>query len=217
MFKLFHYCIYRARHNDEPGWVELEGISDPVRVEKGEFITGRHALYSGFYQGASSSRRKSKSTLWRRLKKLEDWGYLNIKSNTKFSRVTVVNYGDLPPTIKQNEQDNQKEKQEDSQKDEQALNNSCTSDEHKQECKEANKVSKRDKGTRGEKKEENGEKKISEEEKQRIERNEAVEAIIEYWNSQSPHSPEAELSGSLEKEISTWLNEETARWIKNKI
>ncbi len=54
-------------------------------VEKGQFITGREVL--------AKDLNKKPITTYKRLKILENLQILNIKSNNKFSLVTVVNYG----------------------------------------------------------------------------------------------------------------------------
>lgn len=81
LLQLFIYCILKANH--KPNRIVFNGKE--MVVGRGQFITGRDAL---------SREIKAKSTTtWKRLKVLENLQILNIKSNNKFSLVTVVNYG----------------------------------------------------------------------------------------------------------------------------
>ena len=115
ILKLWLLCLCKANHCHT--WVHLDGVSDPIEVYPGEFITGRYTLHRDYYPTASD-KNKDPLTVWRWLKKLEQWGNLNIKTNNKYSVIGIVNWG-LYQNIEKSEQGN-----------EQQVNNGRTSGEH---------------------------------------------------------------------------------------
>ena len=81
LLQLFIYCLLKANH-------EAQGIifnGQEIEIKLGQFITGRNAMAKDLKQNPI--------TTYKRLKILENLQILNIKSNNKFSVVTVVNYG----------------------------------------------------------------------------------------------------------------------------
>jgi len=67
-------------------------LNQIVFLEKGQFVTGRESLVREYNKGEKPSERVSENTIWRWLKMFERSGMLNIKSTTKFSVVTVLNW-----------------------------------------------------------------------------------------------------------------------------
>jgi len=55
-------------------------------LERGQLITGRYSL--------AESLNENPNTIYKRLKLLEKLGIINIKSNTKFSLITIIKYGE---------------------------------------------------------------------------------------------------------------------------
>ncbi len=90
MLKLWIHCLMKATHIERE---QLVG-NQMVHLDAGEFVTGRNALFDEFNKGAKKDDYISARTLWRWLKNFEEWGMLSIKSGTKFSVVTVVNWSD---------------------------------------------------------------------------------------------------------------------------
>ncbi len=88
MLKLWILCLLKATHTEHK---QLVG-NQIVVLQKGQFITGRDALFNEFNKGAKSSEVVSAVSLWRWLKKFEEWQMLNIKTTTKYSVVTVFNW-----------------------------------------------------------------------------------------------------------------------------
>ena len=80
MFKVFSWCIMKASHKDHK---QLVGRTT-VNLKRGQFVTGR--------KKASIELNMKESTAWDYLKVLESNESINIKSNSKFSVVTVENY-----------------------------------------------------------------------------------------------------------------------------
>jgi len=115
ILKLWLLCLCKANHSHT--WVHLDGISDPVEVHPGQFITGRYTLHREYYPTAGE-KNKDPLTVWRWLKKLEQWGNVNIKANNKYSVIEVVNW-DLYQNFENSDQEN-----------EQQANNGRTPDEH---------------------------------------------------------------------------------------
>jgi len=89
LWRLWCHCIMRANH--EPTTVTVDRLHEPIQVDRGQFITGRFALHEELYPGKF---RKvcSPSSLWRRLQLLEKLECLTLKSNSRFTLVSVCNY-----------------------------------------------------------------------------------------------------------------------------
>ena len=94
--KLWIYCLLKASHQDGQ---QLVG-NQLVEIKRGQFVTGRKALYRDFNNDIKPSKQISESTLWRMLFTLENAQMLNIKKTNKYSIVTVTNW----ITYQQNEQ-----------------------------------------------------------------------------------------------------------------
>jgi len=90
MLKLWIHCLMKASHS---GHEQLVG-NQMVKIEIGEFVTGRNALADEFNKGAKKAEVISAITLWRWLKNFEEWQMLNIKTTTKYSVVTVSNWSE---------------------------------------------------------------------------------------------------------------------------
>lgn len=84
LWKLWCWCVREAKYTDGSDWLTINtGRGDTeVEIKKGQFIFGRHS--------AARQLRVAESTLWKRIKKLQTLGYLNIESNNKFSVITVI-------------------------------------------------------------------------------------------------------------------------------
>jgi hypothetical protein len=106
LLKLWLLCLLKATH--KPREVVIE--KQVVRLEPGQFVTGRFELEKEYNDGVPNRKKISASTLQRWLRKLETWQMLNIKTYSKFSIVTVSNWTEY-------------------QQDEQQVNNKWTTDE----------------------------------------------------------------------------------------
>lgn len=80
LLQLFIYCLLRANHRPE----RIIFNEAEVILEPGQFITGRDVLAAALNQNPF--------TTYKRLKLLEKLGVLSLKSNNKFTLVTVLNY-----------------------------------------------------------------------------------------------------------------------------
>jgi len=122
LWRLWTLCLMLASHKEH--WVKIDGLSKPIKIGPGQFISGRNAMHRIYYQ---KKRRGDASplTLWRWLGTLQTLGNLNIETNTRFSLITIVNWADYQGSDKKNEQAN-----------EHPVNKQRTSGEHKQEGKE---------------------------------------------------------------------------------
>lgn len=80
LLQLFVYCLLKANHKES----EIIFNGKMQTVKRGSFITGRKSMALELKQNEAST--------YKRLKILENLEFLNIKSNNKFSTVTVVNY-----------------------------------------------------------------------------------------------------------------------------
>lgn len=107
MLKLWLYCLIRANHTETEMMVDKQEI----QLLPGQFVTGRYALADDYNRGAKKRHRVSPDTLWRWLKKFEEWGMLHIKSTNKYSVITIKNWHAYQQTA-------------------QEMHNRCTTDAH---------------------------------------------------------------------------------------
>lgn len=117
LLKLFLLCLCKATH--KPIEVAIPGILNPIKLEPGQFITGRNSLHEDYHQAhlRKNYRRKAAPTaitLYRWLLTLQNMQILNIKTFNKYSIITMLNW-------------------ELYQENEQQMNNRRTTNEHKQE------------------------------------------------------------------------------------
>ena len=81
LLKVWIWCLLKATHDD---YSQMVGLQE-VYLEKGQFVFGRKV--------ASSELKMSESKTYRLIKKLENMQNLNIKTNNKFSVITIENWG----------------------------------------------------------------------------------------------------------------------------
>ncbi len=81
LLKAFIWCLAKATHKERE---EIVGIRC-VKLQKGQFVFGR--------KKAADELGFPESTTWRYIKALQSFGILDIKSNSKFSVVTIINWG----------------------------------------------------------------------------------------------------------------------------
>ena len=80
LFQLFIHCLLSANHKKKT--IIFNG--QPVEIKAGQFITGR-------FQLAGALNQKPK-TVYNRLQILKNLGILDIKTNNKFSTITILKY-----------------------------------------------------------------------------------------------------------------------------
>lgn len=90
LLKLWLHCLLKCTHAE---YEQLIG-NKLVKLEAGQFVTGRIILAEEFNKGATPKNKVSEITLWRKLKNLERFEMLNIKTTNKYSVVTVINWHD---------------------------------------------------------------------------------------------------------------------------
>ena len=81
VLKVWIWCLSKATHE---GYKQVIG-SQVVELEAGQFVFGRKV--------AAVELDMSESMVYRHVKMLETMGNLTIKSNNKFSVITIVNWG----------------------------------------------------------------------------------------------------------------------------
>jgi hypothetical protein len=88
LFKLYCLCLSKASHRHTEVMIE----QTLVRLEPGQFVTGRFDLAGDFHQFKDGFERRSPhpDSVWRWLKKLEKAGKLHIQSTNKYSIVTIL-------------------------------------------------------------------------------------------------------------------------------
>lgn len=80
LLKVWIWCLLKATHDD---YIQMIGLQE-VELEKGQFIFGRKV--------AANELKMSESKTYRLIKKLETMQNLNIKTNNKFSIITIANW-----------------------------------------------------------------------------------------------------------------------------
>lgn len=86
--KLWLLVLMKANH--EPNKFLFNGKE--VSVTSGQFVTGAHVLASEFNEGVPRDKAVAWRSIWRWLKRFENEQMLTIKSNTKYSVITVLHW-----------------------------------------------------------------------------------------------------------------------------
>ena len=97
LLHLFIHCLLKANHKTNTFLFNKQEIT----IERGQFVTGRMEL--------SHELNMNSSLVYRKLKILKNIGILNIKTNNKFSVVTVLKYNTYQDVITTSEQQNEQQ------------------------------------------------------------------------------------------------------------
>lgn len=100
LFRLWVICLTEATHKP---YDQLVG-NQMVRLEQGQFVTGRFDLHGTYNRGLPKKEHVSEYTVWRWLKTLEEGDFLSINSSNKFSVVSITNWGLYQSSEQENEQ-----------------------------------------------------------------------------------------------------------------
>jgi hypothetical protein len=88
LWRLWTWCLLKANHSDRVVLIPKgRGGNAEVQVNKDQFVFGRHS--------AARQLGWNPSTVWKRMKKLERLGFLNINSNNLCSVITIVNIEEM--------------------------------------------------------------------------------------------------------------------------
>lgn len=96
-YKLFDMLTMLAQFDD--GVFQFNG--EEIAVSSGQIVTGRDALAFLYNRGAKPVHQMSSRNLWRMIKNFEKDGMLSIKSTTKYSVITVINYDYYQSSVQQ--------------------------------------------------------------------------------------------------------------------
>lgn len=88
LLKLWMLCLLEASHKEREQLVGRQ----IVKLQPGEFVTGRYALAESYNKGMKKAEKVNERTLWRWLKNLEEGNFLTIKSTTKYSVISINNW-----------------------------------------------------------------------------------------------------------------------------
>ena len=89
LWKLWTMCLMLASHKEHE--IIPDGLLKKIIIKQGQFITGRSILHQDYYP-KKHKENKSPITLWRWMQFLQKCEYLNIKSTTKYSIVSILNW-----------------------------------------------------------------------------------------------------------------------------
>ena len=115
LFRAFICCLLLANYKET--WVKVDGLATPIKVDKGQFITGRFAFHKVMYPVKRKSNPNPK-TCERWLISLQDMQILSIKTSNKFSLVSILNWEMYQDEVSSK------------------MSSRCPADVHKQESKE---------------------------------------------------------------------------------
>ncbi|MFD1410607.1 conserved phage C-terminal domain-containing protein [Lapidilactobacillus gannanensis] len=94
--KLWLLVLMKANHSQNKFLFNGEEVS----VSQGQFVTGVNTLGFEFNQGVKRDKAIAGRTLWRWLKRFEKEQMLTIKSTTKYSVISVSNWGEYQESVK---------------------------------------------------------------------------------------------------------------------
>lgn len=97
LLKLWIHCLLKATHAE---YQQLVG-NKAIILNPGEFITGRDALATEYNEGAKPKNVVTSRTVWRWMKLLEELQMLSIKSESKYSVISIVNWNDYQQNVQQ--------------------------------------------------------------------------------------------------------------------
>lgn len=100
ILRLWMLCLSKATHKER----EILVGKQQVKLNPGEFVTGRDVLALEYNMGLAPKHHVKSLTIWRWLKALEEWENVNIKSTTKYSVISIVNWSFYQEDEQQNDQ-----------------------------------------------------------------------------------------------------------------
>ena len=127
--------------NHEPADIDIDGLVNPIHVEPGQFITGRYSLHKLYYR-RKKLKQKSPLTLWRWLENLANTQNLVIKTNNKYSLITILNWSKYQGYAVDNEQQHEQQMNIKRTTDEQQMNTNKNEKNEKNEKNDKNTYSK---------------------------------------------------------------------------
>ncbi|MGU3443310.1 hypothetical protein ACLBXI_26030 [Bacillus cereus] len=90
LYRLWSICLMSANH--AKGQAVIDG--NVVEIKEGQFVVGRFSLYDLYNRGLSPKDKvRGEKTPYRWLEKLEKLGYLTLEKTSKYTVVTIVNWG----------------------------------------------------------------------------------------------------------------------------
>ena len=89
--KLWMLCLLKASHDAR----DVITGNSIVRLDRGQFLTGRDALENEFNHGVRREKRVSGKTLFRYLEMFAQLQMLSIKKSNKYTMVTVLNWAHI--------------------------------------------------------------------------------------------------------------------------
>jgi hypothetical protein len=103
LWKLWCLCRFQAGYRERQ--VMVAGQKEPVVIGPGQFVTSRDDLHALYYPHKSRANKTSMS-VWRWLERLQDSGFLSIKTCNKYTIVTICDADIYEDEDSQNVQQN---------------------------------------------------------------------------------------------------------------
>lgn len=133
LFRLWIICLTEATYKKREQVIGKQVVT----LEPGQFVTGRSKLEQLFKKGLTGDQQISAISLWRWMQNLKNAGFIDIKSNNKFSVISIENWALY-----------QQEQQVDEQQNDQQMNNKRTTDEQQTNTNKKVKKEKNNKDSR---------------------------------------------------------------------
>lgn len=89
--KLWMLCLLKASHKER----EVLVGNKLVKLDPGQFVTGRDSLAEEFNKGMKKDDRITPRCLWKWIKLFETANFCSIKSTTKYSVITVIKWSEF--------------------------------------------------------------------------------------------------------------------------
>ena len=97
MLKLWVLCLTKAAHTER----NFLFNGNELKLDPGEFVTGRDSLAEEFNKGAKPKDKVASRTLWRHLKRMEKHEMLSIRSNNRYSVISICNWSEYQKAVQQ--------------------------------------------------------------------------------------------------------------------
>lgn len=90
LFRLWMYLLLSASYQEYS--ITPEGCRKPLMIHKGQLVTSRNSLHRVLYPSGGLNT-PTPQTVWNWLQILVQEEMISIQSTTKFSVITILNYG----------------------------------------------------------------------------------------------------------------------------
>jgi hypothetical protein len=95
ILRLWILCLTKAAHKCTTVLIEKQEI----HLLPGQFVTGRYSLHTDYNEALAPRKKIKETTLWSWLKRLEEWGDLDINPTNKYSVISITKWAEYQETL----------------------------------------------------------------------------------------------------------------------